>query len=82
MIVKIDENTVKVVSERIVDLNVIRHEIAESIALAESIEMVPTDGLSGEVLDAVIAENSRRELDKSYLLEQARMKQEELNQYD
>jgi hypothetical protein len=81
--IKIDENTVELISKKVIRLDVLRAEIAELINQADQIIFIQIDNNLGEDIREVLSnENARRDEQKSYFLEQARMKQEELAKYD
>jgi len=81
--IKIDENTVELISKKVIRLDVLRAEIEEFTNLANQIIFLEIDNnLSEEIKEVLSNENARRDEQKSYFLEQARMKQEELAKYD
>jgi len=84
-IIKINKDTVEVITKTIIRLNVIKTEIQELEAQRDSIKFIDYSkikGLTQEIIDVINEENARREEQKSYFNEQIRMKQELLSKYD
>jgi len=81
--IKIDENTVELISKKVIRLDILRAEVEEFVNQANQITFIEIDNNLGEDIREVLSnENAKREEQKSYFLEQARMKQEELAKYD
>lgn len=82
---KIDKDTVEITEKKIIDLKPLRENKLNFETQANEITFLDWSkikGLTEEMIYILQQENARRDELKSYFLEQARMKQEELNKYD
>lgn len=80
-IIRVDENTVKLVDETIVDLRELKQQVIDLTEMANNITFIELTNISEEVDGLIRLENAKRQEIKSHLLEQARIKQEELENY-